>query len=208
MIKRFLPKEDKFFHLFDEISLHLVQSCQELVGGLKNSSTIEERACKIREIEATADTVTHKTLERLHDTFITPFDRHDILSLIQGLDDIIDLVHAASERLVIYDLTRVPHITLQLAEKAMEVVVQVQKAVSGLRHLKKPDDLRSICSEIHRLENESDVLFRTSIAKLFREENDMKALISLKDINEILEAIADRCEDLASIIESIILEYT
>ena len=181
MIKRFLPKEDKFFHLFDEISVHLVHACQELVESLKNPATIEERASKIREIESTADDVTHTTLERLHDTFITPFDRHDILSLIQGLDDVIDLIHAGSERLVIYHLTQVPPITLQLAEKSLEVVLQVQKAVAGLNHLKKADSLRGICAEIHRLENESDVLFRTSIAKLFREENDMKALISLKE---------------------------
>jgi uncharacterized protein Yka (UPF0111/DUF47 family) len=168
---------------------------------------IAEKAALIRDIEIKADAITHTTLERLHDTFITPFDRNDIYSLIQGLDDVIDLIHAASERLELYNIVRIPEITVRLAEKSQEAIYQVQKATSGIKDLKKPDELRHTCAEIHRLENESDTIFRDSIARLFREENDVKVLISLKDINEILEAIADRCEDLASLIESIILEY-
>ena len=207
MLKKFLPKEDKFFSLFDEISVHLVQSAHELMKCLRNPSLIAEKASLIREIEHKADAVTHATLERLHDTFITPFDRNDIYGIIQGLDDIIDLVHAVSERLVIYHLTQVPAITVQLAEKSQEAMIQVQKAISCLRNIRKADSLRGICADIHRIENESDVLFRESIAKLFREENDMKTLISLKDVNEIMETIADRCEHLASLIESLILEY-
>ncbi len=207
MFKRFLPKEEKFFHLFDDISALMVQSAEELMESLKNPSLVEKKALSIREIEAKADTITHTTLERLHDTFITPFDRNDIYSLIQGLDDVVDLVHATGQRLVIYPLVSIPEVTIRLAEKSKEAMVQVQKAVGGLHHLKKPEALRNTCLEIHRLENESDVLFRESIARLFREENDMKTLISLKDINEILETIADRCENIASLIESIILEY-
>ncbi len=208
MIRNFLPKEDKFFHLFDEISIHLVKAASQLLDALRSPSLITENARQIREIEEAADAITHTTLERLHNSFITPFDRNDIYGLVQGLDDVIDLIHATSERLVIYNLVKIPQITIQLAEKSQEAIIQVQKAVSGLHQLKKPDPIRTTCSEIHRLENESDVLFRESIARLFREENDMKVLISLKDINEILETIADRCEDLASLIESIVLEYS
>jgi len=207
MLKRFLPKEEKFFELFDESSAHLVSAARELVVSLRDPSQIVEKTKIIRDLEEKADAITHTTLERLHNSFITPFDRNDIYSLIQGLDDVIDLMHAASERLVIYNLQKIPEITIQLAEKAQEAITQVQKATAGLQNLKKPEGLRATCSEIHRLENESDVLFRDAIAKLFREENDMKTLISLKDINEILETIADRCENIASLIESIILEY-
>lgn len=210
MISRFLPKpkEDKFFQYFNEISVCLVQASQELTQGLKDLSTSEFTARRVREIESEADSLAHAALEKLHNSFITPFDRYDIHSMVQSLDNIIDLIHATGERLVIYNLTSVPKITIDLAEKAHEAILQVQLAVAGLSSLKKQNSVRAICSEIHRLENESDVLFRSSIAELFREENNIKVLISLKDINEILEEIADRCEDIAGLIESIVLEYT
>ena len=206
MLKRFLPKEEKFFRLFDEISVYMVEAVQALMECLRNPSLIEEELY-IRTIEAKADAVTHTTLERLHDTFITPFDRNDIYELIQGLDDVIDLIHAAAERLIIYNLVKIPEITLRLAEKSQEAVLQVQKATSGLHNIKKHDALRSTCEEIHRLENESDVIFRENICKTLSRGKRYEDLISLKDINEILETVADRCEDLASLIESIILEY-
>ncbi len=207
MIKNFLPKEEKFFQLFNQAAAHLVQAAQALNECLKNPSVIEQKVPQIREIEWAADEITHTTLELLHNTFITPFDRHHIYDLIQGLDDITDLIHATSERLILYHIEKIPPITVRLGEKAEEAVLQVQKAVGGLNHLKKSDPIRMTCSEIHRLENESDVLFRESIAGLFREETNMKILISLKDINEILETISDRCEHMASLIESILLEY-
>ena len=208
MIRKFLPKEDKFFHFFDEISVHLVNSAQELVAGLKTPALIAEKAIQIREIESAADSVTHKTLERLHNSFITPFDRQDIHALIEGLDNIIDLIHAVSERLVIYHIKQVPQVTLDLAQSCYEAALQIQKAIACLPQIRNPDPLRLICAEIHRIENENDVLFRKSIEGLFRDENDMKTLISLKDINEFLEDIADKCEVLASHLETIILEYT
>jgi hypothetical protein len=207
MLRWFWPKEDPFFALFDELADHVVRASVALLECLSDPACFAKQAEGIREIEQQADAVAHTALERLHRSFITPFDRNDIRRVVQALDDVVDLMNAVAERLVVYAVHEVPSTTIALARKSQEAVLQVQKAVGCFRSIRHSQPLRDTCFEIHRIENESSVLFREAITKLFHDENDPKVLLSLKDINEMIQRSTKRCEHLAHLIEDLVLEY-
>jgi hypothetical protein len=207
MLKWVWSKEDPFFVLFDELAIHVVRASEALLECLNDPSGFVKHAERIREIEQQADAVAHTTLERLHRSFITPFDRNDIRRVVQALDDVVDLMNAVSERLVVYAVYQVPSSTIALAQKSQEAVLQVQRAVGCFRSIRHSQPLRDTCLEIHRIENESAVIFREAITELFRDENDPKILLGLKDINEMIQRSTKRCEHLAHLIEDLVLEY-
>jgi predicted phosphate transport protein (TIGR00153 family) len=203
---RLLPKEQSFFDDFEEQARRTLAGCrafQELSEDLSRSPT---RAKEIKAIEEQCDAVTHRVVEKLHKVFITPLDRNDIYRLITKMDDIMDHVEAASERLALYEI---PTPTKELGDLARVLVVSVERvleAVTGLRDLKNPQVILEKCVEINRLENEADALLRGTLARLFREEKDPIAIIKWKEIYELLEIATDRCEDVANIIEGVVLE--
>ncbi|MBI3554787.1 MAG: DUF47 domain-containing protein [Deltaproteobacteria bacterium] len=207
MFGRLIPREEKFFVLFREIAGHIVKGATEFQAMLNDMGHVESRARTIKDIEHKADEVTHRTVELLHKTFITPLDRDDIHELIKGLDDILDFIEAASQRIWLYGITDATPEAHRLAEIVTHSADHVRRAVEQLDQLKNPDEIIKLCIEINRLENEADHVLRASMAKLFREEQDIRKLIKLKEIYELLETVTDRCEDVANIIEGIVLEY-
>jgi uncharacterized protein len=146
-------------------------------------------------------------VELLHKTFITPLDRDDIHRLITRMDDILDYIEAASERMYLYDMKSVTPECEQLADLCLRSVENLAECVAHLENLKEPGHIIKHCIEVNRLENEADHILRGAIARLFREESDLKSLIKMKEIYELLETVTDRCEDVANTIEGIVLEY-
>lgn len=207
MLKGLFPREGKFFDLFEEIAdliIEAAQQFQELLSDLPHS---ERRSRLIKDIEHKADEVTHRTIALLHSTFITPLDREDIHQLICKLDDIVDFIEAASQRVYLYGITKTTDEAVALADICFRSAEYVRKAVKGLQNLKLREEISKHCVEINRLENEADHALRSGMAKLFRDEPDTRQLIKLKEIYELLETVTDRCEDVANLIEGIVMEY-
>jgi len=207
MFKRFMPRVGKFFDLFEEIAAIAVKAAQEFTALISDLKNAEAHVRNIKNLEHDADEVTHKTIALLHTVFITPIDREDIRALIKKLDDVIDFIDAASQRIALYNIqqsTPEAHSLALICEKSVE---RVSVAVKLLKNLKDQDQITKECVEINRLENEADQILRAGIAKLFREEQDTRLLIKLKEIYELLETVTDHCEDVANIIEGIVLEY-
>lgn len=207
MFGGFIPKEGRFFELFKNLSELITQGAIEFRELLAHLDEAEKRVRAIKDIEHKGDDITHTTMDLLHQTFITPLDREDIHELISTLDDVLDYIDAAAQRVLLYEMKHIPNEGRELAETCVQAAQKVQIAVGQLDNLKDPEGIKKICVEINRLENEADHVLRSAIAKLFREENDIKQLIKLKEIYEILETVTDLCEDVANIVDGIVLEY-
>lgn len=207
MFGGFIPKEGRFFELFKNLSELITQGAIEFRELLAHLDEAEKRVRAIKDIEHKGDEITHTTMDLLHQTFITPLDREDIHELISKLDDVLDFIDAAAQRVLLYEVKHIPNEGRELAETCVQAAQKVQIAVGQLDNLKDPEGIKKICVEINRLENEADHVLRSAIAKLFREENDIKQLIKLKEIYEILETVTDLCEDVANIVDGIVLEY-
>ena len=170
-------------------------------------ANIPAKCRRISDIEHETDTITHRCVEALHKTFITPIDRDSIHRLITRMDDVMDFVEAAAERIELYELSSMTSDVRDLADVLHRAALQVEQATHGLRTLKEPQQTLKICIEINRLENEADAVLRRSVARLFKDEKDPIVVIKWKEIYESLEMASDRCEDVANIIEGVILEH-
>jgi predicted phosphate transport protein (TIGR00153 family) len=206
MFGRLMPSEGKFFELFIQHGDLCVKGAKEMVALMTNFDDLENRAHAIEGIEKQADKVTHITLELLHKTFITPLDRDDIHQLITRMDDILDLLEDAAQTISLYDIKTVTPEAKRLAELCLACTEKVKAAVELLNNMDNSKEILLICEEIDRLESDADHVMRAAMSKLFRDEPDVRNLIKLKAIYEILETVTDRCEDVANIIEGIIVE--
>ena len=206
MFGRLMPFEGRFFELFNELAGEVVKGSHELASMMASFDDLQRRAFTIETIEKRGDKVTHETIELLHRTFITPLDRDDIHQLVTRLDDILDLIEDAAQSVNLYDIRTVTPETRRLADLCVACCEQVRVGVAALSNLKDPQSTLAVCAEIDRLESEADHVMRAAMAKLFRDEPDVKQIIKLRSIYELLETITDRCEDVANIIEGIILE--
>lgn len=172
---------------------------------VQGEGTAVDRALEIKAIEEACDSITHRVVEKLHRVFITPLDRSDIYSLITKMDDIMDYVEAAAERIALYEVAD-PSALLGLAKLLLTSSERVLEAVAGLSNLKNPELILDRCKEINRLENEADALLRANLARLFKEEKDPIEIIKWKELFELVESATDRCEDVANIVEGVVLE--
>ena len=206
MFGRLLPKEGKFFDLFNEYAEFCVKGAREMVALMTNFDDLEIRVHAIEGIEKQADKVTHATLDALHKTFITPLDRDDIHQLITRMDDILDLLEDAAQTISLYDIKAITPEAKRLAELCLACTEKVKAAVGLLHNMDNSREILTICQEVDRLESDADHVMRAAMSKLFREEPDVRNLIKLKAIYELLETVTDRCEDVANIIEGIIVE--
>jgi predicted phosphate transport protein (TIGR00153 family) len=206
MFGRLLPKEGKFFDLFNEHAELCVKGAKEMVALMTNFDDLEIRVHAIESIEKQADKVTHATLDALHKTFITPLDRDDIHQLISRMDDILDLLEDAAQTISLYDIKAITQEAKRLAELCLACTQKVKEAVALLHNMDNSRQILEICQEVDRLESDADHVMRAAMSKLFREEPDVRNLIKLKAIYELLETVTDRCEDVANIIEGIIVE--
>ena len=153
-----------------------------------------------------ADRITHETVQLLHTTFVTPFDRDDIHRLISRMDDVLDLIQDTAESLVLYDIQKVTPEATQLAELVLRCAERVQSAVGLMASMADAPAILKICQEIDKLESEADKVMRGAISELFRNETDVRQLIKLKAVYESLESATDKCQDVANVIESVVLE--
>ncbi len=206
MFGRFLPRETSFFDFFEQHAALTIEGAKEFLSLVTTGANIPAKCRRISDIEHETDTITHRCVEALHKTFLTPIDRDSIHRLITRMDDIMDYVEAAAERIELYELTVMTADARDLADVLHRSTVQVELAMRGLRELKDPDGTLKLCIDINRLENEADAILRRSVARLFKEEKDPIAVIKWKEVYENLENASDRCEDVANIIEGVILE--
>lgn len=206
MFGRLMPTEGKFFEMFVQHGDLCVKGAKEMLALMANFDDLEMRVHAIESIEKEADKVTHNTLEMLHKTFITPLDRDDIHQLITRMDDILDLLEDAAQTISLYDIKAITPEAKRLAELCLTCTEKVRAAVGLLSNMDNAREILSLCAEIDRLESDADHVMRAAMSKLFRDEPDVRTLIKLKAIYEILETVTDRCEDVANILEGIIVE--
>ncbi len=201
-----MPTEGKFFDLFNQHAELCVKGSKEMVALMTNFDDLEIRVHAIEGVEKQADVVTYNTIELLHKTFITPLDRDDIHKLITKMDDILDLLEDAAQTISLYDIREITPEAKRLAELCLACSEKVKAAVALLPNMDNARQILTICEEIDRLESDADHVMRAAMSKLFRDEPDVRNLIKLKAIYEILETVTDRCEDVANIIEGIVVE--
>lgn len=198
-----MPREDSFFDLFVKQAKNIEKGAKALLDMLSHFTGVPEQVQCIKAIEHDGDEITHTILTKLNQTFITPFDREDIHQLCSQLDDVIDLIDAAASRFVLYRVAAVKQGTIDLARVLLLAAAEVTEAVSAMEN---PTQALAHCIEINRYENESDRICRTLIAKLFDEEKDPVQIIKWKEIFEVIETAVDKCEDVANVIEGVILK--
>jgi len=203
---RLLPREGRFFDYFNEHAGHAVLAAAELKALLADLSDLEVRRRNIERHEKQADQITHHTMQLLHQTFITPLDRDEIHQLITTMDDVLDLMEDIAQCLFLYDVRAVTPEAQRLAEICVACTEKVRDAVARLESMDNTDAILKLCAEIDRLEADADYVMRSAMAKLFREEPDAKEIIKQKEIYQLLEAVTDKCEDIANLIEGIVLE--
>jgi predicted phosphate transport protein (TIGR00153 family) len=203
LLQRFMPREEDFFELFVKQAQNIEKGARALVELLTHYTGVPEQVQSVKAIEHEGDEITHGILTKLNQTFITPFDREDIHALSSQLDDVIDLIDAAASRFVLYRIASVKPGTLELSKVLLLATTEVTAAV---RAIDTPNEALQHCVEVNRYENESDRLCRTLIAQLFDEEKDPVQIIKWKEIFEVIETAVDKCEDVANVIEGVILK--
>lgn len=201
-------KSDRsFYEAFERHAARIVEAGDLIAEIARHPERAIELAQQIKDVENEGDKITHETIARLHKTWITPIDRADIHALITALDDVLDLIEAVSERVALYEVKSVPEFVVKLAESLKRATVAVDQAIKLLPKVKQPKEMLDLCIEINRLENEADDAYRHGLASLFKGGYDAIEVMKMRDIIDNLEAATDRCEDVANILEGIVLEY-
>jgi predicted phosphate transport protein (TIGR00153 family) len=209
---KLLPREGNFFELFNEHGNHIAVGARAFMAMVQNYSdeTLREKFnAEVDHAEKQADRITAEVNRLLHKTFITPIDRDQIRGLINAMDDILDLLQDSAEVMSLYDLKNVNEDVLRLGEISVKCCERVQHVVSLLPQLSKAavaEAALKTCEEIDRLESDADRVMRSAMSKLFRDNIEVRELIKLKAVYEHLESISDRCEDVANLVEGIVLE--
>ena len=203
----FMPREEKFFDLFESSAHNIVEASQVLKQLVDTWENVEPRVEEIRELEHKGDSITHEVIARLHRTFVTPFDREDIASLTKSLDDVMDFIDAAAGAMLLYKVGSPGKRAKELADIIIQATAEVEQAVLDLRHRAKLKQIFDRCVEINRLENAADVVYRAAMAELFEDSTDMAHVIKWREIYEHMESATDRCEDVANVLEGVALKH-
>jgi predicted phosphate transport protein (TIGR00153 family) len=212
MFGKLLPRDGNFFELFNQHGQHIAEGARAFMAMVQNYRDPVQReryAAQVGASERAADKITAEVHRLLHRTFITPLDRDQIHRLINAMDDVIDLLQDSSEVMSLYDLQTLSDDVVRLSEISVRCCERVQHVLTLLPRLKVSEVAESVlktCEEIDRLESDADRVMRDAMSALFREEPDTRQLIKLKAVYEHLESISDRCEDVANLVEGIVLE--
>jgi predicted phosphate transport protein (TIGR00153 family) len=199
-----IPKDERFFLLFREMTLNIVAGADLLKKMLDTFEDPVAYQARIKELEHKGDTITHDIIKKLNKSFITPFDREDIYSLASALDDILDLIDASAQRIVMYNVEKP---TPESKELGFLILKSCQVIAKGVSHLGGSNErINECCVEVNALENEADRVCREAISRLFDDEKDPIQLIKWKEIYETLERATDKCEDAANILESVVMK--
>jgi len=203
-----LPKEQKFFEMLKNQSSNAVRGAHELknlVNYYDKLSYSKKRGCVkiIKDIEHKGDDLSHEIIGILDKTFITPIDKEDIHQLTRLLDDVIDLIDATAQRILIFKINRIDSCIKKFAEIALEIVKRIDEGILEMSNLK---NMNQFYIDVHTLENEGDDLYRDALEKLFNKKDAIE-IIKYKEIYEFLESIIDKCEVIANVIQSIVVKH-
>jgi predicted phosphate transport protein (TIGR00153 family) len=201
---RLLPRDENFFDLFEQQAGHIVSASRVLEELTLDYPSAQAKVQQIRDLEHAGDAVTHEVVRRLNTTFVTPIDREDIYALASRLDDVLDLIDAVADRLLIYKIKNPTDGCLAMAKIIVKTTEETDRAVRCLRTLSPLYQKHSI--EVNRLENEADRLLRDELAALFEGGTDAIEVIKWKELYETMEAVTDRCEDVLNVVEGITLK--
>jgi predicted phosphate transport protein (TIGR00153 family) len=212
LFSKFLPREGNFFEMFNQHADRIVEAAHAFSKLVNNYADVDKRALHNQEVdqaEQAADRITHEVNRILHTTFITPIDRDQIHQLINAMDDVADLIQDSAETMALYDVRHMTEDMLRLTElsvKCCERLKDVVALIGNVRDAGTAAAALKTCEEIDQLESDADHVMRSAMSRLFREEPDVREIIKLKAIYELLETITDKCEDVAKVIEGIVLE--
>ena len=212
LFAKLLPREGNFFEMFNQHADRIVEATRafsQLVANYNDPHLREKYNQDVDNAERAADRITQEVNRTLHKTFITPIDREQIHSLINTMDDVADLIQDSAETMALYDVRHMTESMTRLTELSVKCCERLKDAVYMLAKIAEPATAEAAlktCEEIDRLESDADRVMRSAMSKLFREEPDVRELIKLKAIYELLETITDKCEDVANLIEGIVLE--
>ncbi|HUL60885.1 MAG TPA: DUF47 family protein [Anaeromyxobacteraceae bacterium] len=208
LLEKLMPKSDDFFSDFELQAAATVEGAKLLKALLDDFTDVPRKCQAIKDVEHRADDITHRAFARLHTQFITPFDRAEIHRLLSRIDDVLDLADAAAERLGLYDVESVLPEARELATVLVAQTQTMEVAVRGLRNMKSdPKAILEACKEMNVLENQADTLTRRTMAKLFKRGNDPLTVMKWKEIIDLIEDATDRAEDVANVIEGVVLEH-
>lgn len=203
----FGPREEKFFDLFEEGAANLLASAQALRDMVDHEGEWKERAAQLADLEHKGDSITHRIMEQLHLTFVTPMDREDIVALAHSLDDMVDFMEGAAGTLVLYKVESLTPFAVRLIDLVLRIAEEVAIAVPKLRNRRMLKSVLRHCVEINRLENEADDVLRSALAELFENGADAIRIIKWREIYEQLEGSTDRGEDISDVLEGLVLKH-
>jgi predicted phosphate transport protein (TIGR00153 family) len=211
---KLLPREGNFFELFNQHADRIVEAARafsQLVANYNDPHLRERYNRDVDNAERAADRITHEVNKLIHKTFITPIDRDQIHTLINTMDDVADLIQDSAETMALYDVRHMTEEITRLTDLSVRCCDRVKEAVAMLGTLSQAASVEAAlksCEEIDKIESDADRVMRSAMSKLFREEPDVREVIKLKAIYELLETITDKCEDVANVIEGIVIEHS
>jgi predicted phosphate transport protein (TIGR00153 family) len=212
MFGKLLPQDGNFFKMFNQHGNYIVEAARafsQLVSNFDDPVLREKYSRHVIEAEHAADRVTKEVNRALHKSFITPIDREQIRLLINNMDDVADMIQDSAEIMALYDVRAMTEDMIRLTELSLKCCERICYVVTLIEDMGDPatvDAVLKICDEIDQLESDADRVMRSAMSRLFREESDAREIIKLKDIYQLLETITDKCEDVANLIEGIVLE--
>src|SRR5262245_10809221 len=201
---RILPREDKYFEMFNSMASHMAECALMLQKIFSDFDNRAAYADKIKEVEHECDVITHEIIKKLNQTFITPIDREDIHSLASGLDDIVDAIEYTAKRVILYRVEEPTGHARRMCDVLVRIVASLETAVMSLE--KNGDQVLKECVTIHGLENEGDKYHHEAIDELFSKETNPITLLKMKELYAKMERTIDKCEDVSNILEEIVLK--
>jgi predicted phosphate transport protein (TIGR00153 family) len=198
-----MPKEEDFYGLLEQVANFVIEGAEQLKQLLENYTNVEIKLQSLENLEHACDRVTHTTIDRLNETFITPFDREDIHKLVITVDDVLDTTEAAAQRMQMYRIKKPTEEAKKMGRIILDQAMHIHKAINALRDMRNFNQIMDHCVEIHRLENESDLIMKEAIGRLFDEEKDPLEIIRMKEVYQNLEIVSDRCEAVANMVQGI-----
>jgi uncharacterized protein Yka (UPF0111/DUF47 family) len=207
LLEKLMPRSDDFFDDFEKLAATTVEGTRLFKAMLEDYTEVGRKVQGIKAVEHRGDDITHRAFERLHRSFITPFDRTEIHRLLSRIDDVLDLTDAATERLGLYEITSILPDARELAGVLVAAAETMQQAVRGLRDVKNPERVLEACKQVNVYENQGDTLIRRALADLFKSGLDPLTVMKWKEILDLVEDGIDRAEDVANVIEGVVLEH-
>ncbi len=201
-----VKKEEAFFDMFERATKNLSASVEVFLEMIKDFKGLEKGVQRLDDLEHEGDIITHEIMDRLNRTFITPLDRDDIHAIAAGIDDVLDLTEEVADRIYLYKLEKPTPNLIQMAQILHQSVAEVSKAINSLRDLKRPRRILDYTIEINRLENEADMVLKMTMVDLFEKVSSPLEVIKWKEVYESLEKAIDKCEDMAVVIESVVVK--